>query len=298
MKEKEFKELLQQIENNTFVGNKLKISGQGYFEEGTKLPEALTDENAVALANALKKNPNIKIIELTFNNIGDMGATALGTLNELEHLNLYGNNITVKGATVLAQGNLKALTLADNAITYNRYYENIDSYSQPYATSSEMQEMINAFISNKTITYLGFNNCYFFDQHDEIIAQLIGNNTTIERLNLDSNRLTDEVLKYIGNNVTLEKLYLECNNITNTGVQYISQNHSLKEIDFGENVNINETSGKLLATHSTLKSVRLNKIDITIEKLQEIYSVVNSDSINQDIDLSGDMSYNIDDNNL
>lgn len=296
MKEKEFNELLQQIEESTFIGNKITISGCGYFEEGTKLPEALTGDHAVALANALKKNPNITIIELPFNNIGDIGAIALSSVNSIEDLELYGNHITVKGATALAKGNLKTLCLADNAIIYNRYYENIDYYDQPYATLLEMQEMIDVFILNKTITYLGFNNCYFSDEHDDLIAQLIRNNTIIKRLNLDSNHLTNEALKYIGNNTTLESIYLNSNNITDLGVEYIIQNYSLKEIAFGNNDNITEFGAKSLINYSSLENISIRSAQINIEELREKCMHENMPthfSEEGDVNLSGDIDYHV-----
>ncbi len=211
MKEKEFKELLEQIENNTFIGNKLRISGADYYEEGVKREEALTDDNIIELVRVLQKNPNITILDLPFNNIGDIGATALSSLKSIECLDLYGNNITVKGTTSLGRSNFKALTLADNAITYNYYGEDIDYDNPPYATDLEMQEMIDAFISNKTITFLGFNRCCFFGVYDILISQLISKNSTIKRLDLSYNSLSDKILKYISNNTTLEEIYIEEN---------------------------------------------------------------------------------------
>lgn len=278
MKEKEFNELLQQIENNTFVGNRIEISGS-WYAEGLKRPEALDSDKAILLANALKKNPNITIIELPCNNVGDKGAEALASVATLESIELWDNNITIKGAIALVQSNLKVLGLGWNCISSRNIID--------------MKNLVNFFSKNKTIINVTFNGCNFSEENNEMISQIIKNNTTLKQLDLSSNYLTDEVLRYIGNNITLEKLYLQNNNITNSGIKYILQNHSLKEINFGDNVNINEISGKLLATHPTLESICLNKIDITIEKLKEFYPPSNSDV---NIDLSGDISYNVDDN--
>src|ERR1700753_1302089 len=101
MKQKNFKNLLQQIENNTFIGNKIRISGEGQ-EERVRVPHALDDNKVILLTNALKKNPDIKIIDLFCNNIEDEGAIALAKVNTLEELSLYDNRIGIKGSIALA----------------------------------------------------------------------------------------------------------------------------------------------------------------------------------------------------
>jgi Leucine-rich repeat (LRR) protein len=275
MKDQKFNELLQQIENKTFPNNKISISGEGQ-EERVRILYALDDNKVILLVNALKKNPNIKIIDLFCNNIGDTGAVALAEVNTLEEVSLYDNKIEVKGAIALANSNLKKLDLSDNFIAYKK-------------TSSEITDMTNAFVANKTIAELNLYNCYV---PDEMAAQIIRNNKTIKKLDLSACYLSNESLRYIGDNTTLENLSLYNNNITDLGAKYISQNHSLIDIDFGNNANITEIGAKFLGIHPTLKTIHINGVMMTIDQLREAFleeSVeIVSDNVGQ-MDLTGDV---------
>lgn len=285
MKEKEFKVLLEQIENNTFIGNKLEIDGSGW-EEDSKVPEALTDDNIIALVEAIKKNSNITILELPFNNIGDKGAEALATL-KLEVLNLYGNNITVKGATLLAKANFKNLDLSQNLILYTCFNGKIDPESLSLASMSEVQEMTQAFINNRTIISLSLNSC-LIEEYNEPIAQLIGHNSSIQILNLGFNNLTDDVLKYLSNNSTLEELIIHQNrDITDLGVKYACMCSSLKKINFGSNQNITRNSIETIVTHPSLEKITLNSYSINTSEL----SLAFDDAKN----LAGENNVNIED---
>lgn len=271
MKEKEFKELLKQIEDNTYSSNTIEINGTGW-EEDTKRPEALTDKEVILLVEAVRKNSNITCISLPSNNIGDEGAFALATL-PLERLGLSNNHITVKGATVLARTNIRALNLAENAIIWNCYKEDADYYNQPFASPEELQGMIDSFISNKTIVTLDLHSCYFSDEHDELIARLIHRNTTIKILSLDTNYFSDEALKYIGENESLEVLSLRCNNITRTTINYLRKNQSLKTIDFGPNNNLTKEDIIPFKYNNSMEEVILNSNLINITNLREEYNI-------------------------
>lgn len=281
--EKEFNELLQQIGNGTFIGNTLEITTKSF--EGC-IPEGgvdINDQKTILLANALKKNPNVTSINLCNNNIGDMGAVALAGVNTITELDLYGNNVGVIGVKALTISNLKKLVLADNFIAYKK-------------TSSEITDMTNAFIANKTITELNLYNCYI---PDEMAAQIIRNNKTIKKLDLSACYLSNEFLRYIGDNTTLGNLSLYNNDITDLGAKYISQNHSLIDIDFGNNANITEIGAKFLGIHPTLKTIHINGVMMTIEQLREAFleeSIeIVSDNIGQ-IDLAGDVEEHMTDN--
>jgi hypothetical protein len=277
MKDKKFNKLIQSIENNTFVGNKLKIDGSS-FEEGQKSEDALDDNKAIILAEALKKNSNIIEVDLISNNIGDIGAIALSTVTTIEYLSLYNNNLMIKGVTALAKSNIKALELMEVGITDNQ--EKINFFDESRATDLEIQEMIEAFINNKTIEYLGLNNCYLHTEGDnEIIAQLINKNNTIKRLSLDSNKLGDEALKYIGNNTTLESLRLYGNEITDLGAKYISQNCSLKKIILDRDDILTEVGIKFLSLHPTLEVIGLNRGTYNIKELEENFSFVSNETV-------------------
>lgn len=56
MKNNEFYDLIQQIENRTFIGDKIVIEGAGEWEEQSDYIYRLTDTHIHLLVNALKKN--------------------------------------------------------------------------------------------------------------------------------------------------------------------------------------------------------------------------------------------------
>ena len=247
MKEQEFNALLQNIENEILKENKLKIWADGSFGYGGT-EENLSDQQVILLAEALKKNSYIKVVDLSGHNIGDNGAIALASINNLEELNLEENPITAYGATILAKGTFKKLSLATTLIIF---------YEERY---NQFIEMINAFITNKTIIDLNLDCC---EIPNEMIAQLIKNNTTIKILIL-GREIVDEAFKFIGENKTLEILWIPENKITDIGIEYITKNSSLKELSIA-NSKITDIGAKLLSTHPNLKELHIYDSNITSE---------------------------------
>jgi hypothetical protein len=246
MKDYEFIELLQRIENGTLKENKLKIWAHGSFGYGGT-EENLNDQQITLLAEALKKNPYIKIVDLSGHNIGDTGVIALASVDNLEELNLEENPITAYGAAVLAGSTLKKLSLAATPIIFYEERHN------------QFIEMIDAFINNKTIIDLNLDCC---EVPNEMIAQLIKNNTTIKNLILGRG-LADQAFEFIEVNKTLEELHVS-EGITDIGIRYITKNTSLKEIGIAKS-NITDIGAQLLSTHPTLKKLYICDTDITLE---------------------------------
>lgn len=265
MKGKEFAELLRSIENRTFVGDKLTVRGRyDYCLEGQE-DDRLNDEQIILLAKALRKNPSITKLELDGNNIEDAGAIALAGISSLEELQLYGNNITPVGAEALGKSTLKILSLEANTmgitLKTKEEYDNI-------------VKMMKAFINNKTIVNLNFAVCGSIP--DEIMAQLIGSNTTIKEL-VTSRDLSDQAFEFIKNNKTLETITLSSffdKFITDKAVEYIIQNNSLKTLHI-DSSRITDRGAEILSQHPTLKSLLLKNSNITFEGAKHfIYSAL------------------------
>ncbi len=279
MIEQEFNELLQSIENKTFISNELTIITKNVDRQIIEGQFSFNDEKAVLLAETLKKNPSITKVNLRFNDIRDTGATALAGVETIEELILFENSIGVIGATALAGSNLKILCLEDNNIIYKK--ESDEEYKQ-------FVRMINAFINNKTIIDLNLHGCYI---PSELIAQLIGNNSTIKVLGLVECNLTDEALKFIGNNFTLEKLNYSLNNVTNKGTEYISKNTSLKELYL--DIHYFADSGiKFLNTHLTLEKLNGQNLIKEIEVKKTVKENPNNFGDGENYNkLSGDIDH-------
>ena len=246
MKQKEFKQLLQSIKNQTYTNAVLVIDTDPFDQAIERY--RLKDKHIISLTEALKQNPYITKLILTGNNIGDIGAIALAELYNLERLDLACNCITAKGAIALAKSNIRILNLESNQI-----YCDEKNYEQHL-------KMINAFINNRSITDLNLDSSII---PSELIAQLIKNNTMIESLCL-GHYLTDEALKFVEHNHRLEELCIRRNNLTDLGAEYIAKNTNLKTLHI-EHSNIGNVGANLLSNHLSLQNLTLKESDISNE---------------------------------
>ncbi len=251
MKNNEFYDLIQQIENRTFIGDKVVIEGASEWVDAKDYIYRLTDTQIQLLVNALKKNPSITSLNLSGNNIKDEGAIALATVSTLKELDISYNRITAVGAEALAKTDLQKLSLEANPVVYFR------SSNEKY---EQFESMINSFINNKTIIDL---NLYCQYIPDSLMAKLIAENNTIKTLSI-SRDLTDIALDGIKENKTLESLYIPENSITDKGIEYICENTSLKKLRIDKS-EITDIGAKLLSNHQTLKELHIFDSNITFE---------------------------------
>lgn len=267
MMKEEFKQLLQQIENNSFTDNELEIIDDSDDFNEEEEDEKIGDEGAVFLSRALAKNSYIKIVKLIFQNIGDKGAQALATVENIEELYLGENNIKLAGTKALARTNLKILSLDDNSICINEEFE-------PAAAES-IGDTIEAFIENKTIIELDLSKNGI---PNENIAQLINRNTIIKKLLIYSSYLTDKALKYIEHNKTVEYLNVSNNNISDKGAEYISKNTGLQILGISQ-CEITDKGAVFLSHHSNLKELYITGNNITVQGLEDIlYNIRNKNN--------------------
>jgi Leucine-rich repeat (LRR) protein len=231
MTEQEFEDLLKNIEDNKFVGNELAITTRNFEEDIIEGSFDFNDTKIILLVETLKKNPCITKLDLYHNNISVIGATTLANVVSLKLLDLSSNNI---------------------------YYSE--------ERHEQFLNMIEAFINNKNITSLHFNDCYI---PDGMIAQLIKNNYTIKHLTL-SRHLTDEALEFIKENTSLEGLSISSHEITDKGVEYILKNTSLKELGITQG-KITDIGVKLLSNHPTLKTLYIDNNEIIINDTVPIF---------------------------
>lgn len=251
MKNNEFYNLIQQIENRSFIKDKVVIEGASEWVDAKDYIYRLTDIQIQLLVNALKKNSSITSLNLSGNNIKDEGAIALATVSSLKELDVSYNRITAVGAEALAKTDLQKLSLEANPVVYFR------SSNEKY---EQFELMINSFINNKTIMDL---NLYCQYIPDSLIAKLIAENTTIKTLSI-SRDLTDIALDGIKENKTLESLYIPENSITDKGIEYICENTSLKKLRIDES-QITDVGAKLLSNHQTLEDLHIFDSNITFE---------------------------------
>lgn len=214
MSKQYLKELLPLIENNRLNKTGVDISSDLLGEEPTET--RLDDDDIILLSEALKKNPSVTKVNLIGQNFSDKGAIALSSLKHLKKLDLWGCNVGAHGAIALAGNDLEYLNLSGN----NIYCKEAESYNL-------FSKMIETFVKNKTIKKLDISGSYI---PSKLIARLIAENTTIEDLSLANCYLKDEALQDIKANHTLKILNISENNITDIGVIAICKNNSLEEL--------------------------------------------------------------------
>ena len=173
--------------------------------------------------------PNLKILDLQGNNIGDEGAIGLGknvSWTNLTTLHLWGNNIGGEGATGLGKN-----VSWTNLTTLHLWVNNIGDEG---ATGLGK----NVSWTNLTTLYLSENNI------DDEGATGLGKNvswTNLTTLDLQRNNIGDEGATGLGKNVSwtkLTELYLSENKIGDEGATGLGKNVSwtnLTTLDLSEN---------------------------------------------------------------
>lgn len=238
MKAQEFANLLDQITTNTYTNSKLKISIDPFYEAADK--ERLTDAQVLLLTTALKQNTHIIEVDLSCNNLTDISAIALAGISTLKILHFNYNHITQKGFMALISSHLVEISLQESEFI-------VDD-----------AEIINSLINNKTITKLNISSSTI---PDEMVAQLIKDNNTIEVLSLGCG-LTDEALEFLSENVSLKKLIINNNKLTDEGIKSIRANHTIETLCIYES-NIGDEGAAILAQHYSLKELSLYNSNIT-----------------------------------
>jgi hypothetical protein len=202
----------------------------------TKLTLKINDDGAKAIAEALKINTTLKLLNLGSGMIFREGAIAIAEalkINKtLTEMYLEINNIGDDGAKALAEALIVNETLLKLSLRDN------------FIRSDGIVAIANALIENKTLLYLDLGLLYSFEDQVGIIA--IGNaleiNRTLTELNLchtinnESAKVIAEALK---KNNTLTKLNLSENKIESDGGIAIADalkiNTKLLELNLSEN---------------------------------------------------------------
>ena len=227
--------LLQAIREGKFIDSTLDFMHYA-------MENPLNNEDIDQLCDALKKNKHIKNLVLHHQSIGDQGAKALASLNSLEELDLsnglagyvdYANHISAEGALELARSGLKKINLSCNSIG--------DKGLEHLSTSSKLVELD---VSGCSITDVG-------------AAHFFATNSTVKRLNLESNFLGDgAAMIALGTNKALEFLNLTACSITSEGATLISDNTNLKELILADNF-IQDAGAHALAKNSSIEVLNL-----------------------------------------
>ncbi|KAL9965573.1 hypothetical protein ACROYT_G029388 [Oculina patagonica] len=192
-------------------------------------------QGATGLAAALQKNASLTELDLSLNKIGDHGATGLAeALQEnksLTKLHLYLNGIGGQGATRIAGALQENTSLAELYLSLN----NIGDYG---ATG-----LARALRENTSLAVLNLSYNTIGDEGATGLAGALRENTSLTELNLSYNKIGDEgatgLAKALQENASLAVLILSLNIIGDHGATCLSaafhESASLKELNLFQN---------------------------------------------------------------
>ena len=162
----------------------------------------ITSEGAIKIAEAIKVNKTLKILDISNNNISDDGAVAISdTLksnNSLCILNMSSNKITGKGAIKIAE-----------AIKVNKRLQELH-ISNNHISDNGAAAIGNALKSNTSLQILDMSSNKITSEGAMVIAEAIKVNTALRTLNLRQSDVVSfmSVLTAVYYNNNLMKLTL------------------------------------------------------------------------------------------
>jgi len=273
---------IQELKNNSIT--ELKLSEY-----------TLETKDIENLANVLSNNTSLKILDLSYNKIGDIGALHLATSlrynTTLQKLNLTRNDITDNGATYLGNAlkyntGLQALNLTRNDIT------------------DGVKKLAEGLFNNTSLKILDLSYNKIGDIGALHLANSLLTNTSLQSLLLGYTRIGDIGAEYLANalshNTSLKQLYLYFTSIREKGAEILinslGHNSSIQQLilyDKSYNkqkrinekiLNVSKTIDELFIkynTRSVIMTARRNKL-ITTEQMNQLLEMINTDT-NQNI---------------
>lgn len=176
---------------------------------------SLTDSQIPALLEFLKLHKQITYLDVSHNDIGDLGAMALAQLNTLTTLDISYNKIGVIGAEEFA----KNITLMRLSMAYNTIG---DEGAIVLAEKNKFLTVLD--VKHNDIGFLG--------------VKALAENKTLKILNLTYNNIGDEGAELLARNEILNALDVSGCNIGYLGFQAFAHNQSITKLFFSDN-NVN-----------------------------------------------------------
>lgn len=222
----------------------------------------------------LEKNPQITVLNLSGNQLGDAAAKWIGSSNHYTRVNLAYNHVGLYGMFNLGSSRtITSLNISENdgALFIDGVSELNDSESikeinvyrhyQPITNNIAYQ-----LAQNKRLTSLTMNGSF-----DQKTLTAIASNPNLTSLSLNSSNLTDDDVKIlVSNHPHLKYLSLNENKITSAGASIIADNlKELEILDLSYN-QIDDRGAQALATIRTLKQLDLASNKITDTGVQAL----------------------------
>ncbi len=247
------------------------------------------DQEAEALAEALKSNTSLQSLNLSNNWIGDQGAAALAEAlksnTSLQSLNLGGKWIGDKGAEALAE-----------ALKSNTSLQSLNLYNNQIGAKGAAA-FAEALKSNTSLQSLDLSYNQIGDQGAAALAEALKSNTSLESLDLQHNKIghqgAADFAETLKSNTSLQSLDLLENQIGAKGaaalVEVLKSNTSLQSLDLGNNKIGDQGAAALveaLKSNTSLQSLYLGFNQIGDQEAAALAEVLKSNTSLQSLDLS------------
>ena len=230
------KSISEAIQANTAL-QKLDLSGH-----------KISDDGVAAISDCLKINVSLQELNLASNNITDVGAKkiaeAIQVVKTLQKLDLSGNNISDEGMVAISDSlkiniSLQELNLQSNKITdvgakkiaeaikVTKTLRKLD-FCDNKISDDGVAAISDSLKTNKSLQEFNLPGSYFYNvfitaKGAKCISEAIQVNTTLQKLDLLSNFISDDGVAAISDslkiNVSLQELNLRNNNITDVGAK-------------------------------------------------------------------------------
>lgn len=238
------------------------------------------DDYVVVAAQALEENSECIVEALIFEGMGvtDAALATLGSAipnsSKLHYLSFRDNtDITAAGVRSIAEGASRCTSLT------NIRFDGCTGIGA---------QGLNAFVEfNPPLRLLFLSNIGIGDAGMPLVAELLRKNTTLWRLILSNNGITDTsaLADALSENSTLKEIWLHNNDITDSGVggmvEAITKNQRLEKVGLYGNRLLTDAAGELLLTalshNNMLKDVDVRKGTNMSENMQNRIHTLSED---------------------
>ena len=223
----------------------------------------INHEQTALLAKAIQNNHSLTNLYLSYNKVGDAGASALANALQNNHslttLFLEGNKVGDAGASALANALQNNHSLMNLDLSYNKVgdagasalanaLQNNHSLTKLYLYNNQVGDagasaLANALQNNHSLTNLDLRHNQVGDAGASALANALQNNHSLTYLGLWNNQVGDAgasaLANALQNNHSLTNLSLSCNHVRDAGASALANalqnNHSLTKLDLSDN---------------------------------------------------------------
>ena len=249
----------------------------------------ITAEAAKCMAAFLSRNLELKVLDLSNNNLQELGCRnifrVLKSLSLLSVLTMCNGSIINKAADELLSVLLHNTLIQELDLSYNNL------------STSDAVQIFKAMKNVSNLEAINISHNMITDEAAENIATVLSHNNKLKLLDLSSNYFTYEgfikIFKFLRNVTYLKQLNISCNEITAKAASSIatvvSHNYKLEVLDLGNTLmqaaGITTIFNSLRHTIS-LKKIHINDNMITNEAADDIAVVLSRNIKLEELDIS------------